>query len=68
MPWLSFASFNYIKRYFSINAAVPTDNIILRPKLINLKADNSKSFNKFQLYNKQYIQYRALVKRLKNIK
>ena len=57
-----------MERYFPISAAAPTDDVILRPKLINLKADDSKSFNEFWPYGKQYMQYRALVKRPKNTK
>ena len=66
--WLYFASLNCIKQYFPISAAAPINNIIFRPKSINLKADNSKSFNKFWLYGKQYMQYRALAKKPKNTK
>ena len=45
-----------------------SDNIILIPKSFNLKANKSKMFNKFKLYGKQYIWYKALTKALKYTK
>ena len=67
-PWLYFASLNSMERYFPISAAAPTDDVILGPKSINPKADDSKSFDEFRLYGKQYMRCRALAKRLKNTK
>ena len=45
-----------------------SDGVILIPKSFNLKADELKMFNKFKLYRKQYIQYKALTKVLKYTK
>jgi len=38
-----------MQQYFPVRALEPSDDIILTPKLINLKADDSKDFNEFKL-------------------
>src|SRR5580698_6706975 len=57
-----------MQQVFPSRSGLPTDNVILGPKSINPKADNLKEFNKFKLYGKQYIQYKALIKKLKATK
>ena len=42
--------------------------MIFMPKSFNLKADKLKTFNKFKLYKKQYIQYKAFIKALRYTK
>jgi len=44
-----------MQQVFSSRLGAPTNNIILAPKSINLKADDLKDFNEFKLYSKQYI-------------
>ena len=51
-----------------MRAAAPIDDVILIPKLINLKADNSKEVNKFRLYGRQYIRCKSLIKQPKYTK
>ena len=44
-----------MERFFPIRAAAPTNYVILVPKSINLKANNSKEVDEFWLYSRQYI-------------
>ena len=55
-------------RYLSTQLAPVSNNVILAPKNFNLKANKLKIFNKFKLYKKQYIWYKALTKALKYTK
>ena len=57
-----------MQQYFPIRASEPSDNVILAPKSINPKIDDSKDFNEFKLYNKQYMWYKALTKKPKSTK
>ena len=41
-----------MQQVFPSQLGLPTNNIILSLKSINLKADNLKEFNKFKLYSK----------------
>jgi len=41
-----------IQQYFPIRALESSDDIILAPKLINLKVDDSKDFDEFRLCGK----------------
>ena len=54
--------------YLSTQSPPTSNNVIFAPKSFNLKADKLKTFNKFKLYRKQYIWYKALTKALKYTK
>ena len=57
-----------IERYLSAKLPSVSDDVILAPKSLNLKANKSKTIKEFKLYRKQYIWYKALIKTPKNIK
>ena len=57
-----------MERFFPIRAAAPTDNVILAPKSINPKADDSKEVDEFRLYGRQYIRCQSLAKQPKHTK
>ncbi len=65
--WFDFASIA-MERFFPICAAVPIDDVILAPKLINPGANESQEFDEFWLYGRQYIWCGLLAKKPKNIK
>jgi len=44
-----------MQQVFPSRSGAPTDDVILAPKSINPKADDSKDFDEFKLYGKQYI-------------
>ena len=46
--WLDFTSLIAIERFLY----VPTNDVILTPKLTNLKADDFKEVNEFRLYGR----------------
>ena len=46
-----------MQQVFPSRSGAPTDDVILAPKSINPKADDSKDFDEFKLYGKQYIRY-----------
>jgi len=49
-----------MERYLSAELPSASNNVILIPKSLNLKADKSKMIKEFKLYGKQYIWYKAL--------
>jgi hypothetical protein len=57
-----------MQQYFPTRALEPSDDVILAPKLINPKADDSKDFDEFRLYGKQYMRCKALTKKPKSTK
>ena len=57
-----------MQQVFPSRLGAPTNNVILTPKSINPKADNLNDFNEFKLYGKQYIWYKALIKKPKATK
>ena len=57
-----------MERYLLAELPSVSNDVILAPKSLNLKADELKTIKEFKLYGKQYIQYKALTKTLKNTK
>ena len=57
-----------MQQVFPSQLGAPTDDVILTPKSINLKADDLNDFDEFKLYGKQYIRCKALIKKLKATK
>ena len=55
-------------RYLSTQSPPASDDVILAPKSFSLKADESKTFDEFKLYGKQYIRCKALTKAPKHTK
>jgi hypothetical protein len=57
-----------IERYLSAELPSISNDVILTPKSLNLKANELKTIKEFKLYGKQYIWCKALTKTLKNTK
>ena len=57
-----------MEQFLSVRPPPPSNNVILAPKSINSKADDTKEVVKFKLQGKDHIRCNALIKKPKHTK